>query len=100
MIKGVTKSYLSSGKPYFCSLFLALSIMLACKKDKKIVPDTGSRTELTKDSIFLYAKQAYLWYNQLPEYDSFKPRGFNSSSEEQDNLEAELFALTRYAKNS
>lgn len=100
MIKGVTKSYLSSGKQCFCLLLTAAIIFFACKKDKKLTPDSGSRTELTQDSIFLYAKQTYLWYDQLPEYSVFKPRNFKSSSEELDNLEAELYALTRYAKNS
>ncbi|WP_207423179.1 S41 family peptidase [Desertivirga brevis] len=101
MFKGITRSFLSIEKRYFFVVCGALSLILGCKKDTKTsVPDNASRTELTKDSIFLYAKQTYLWYNQLPEYNTFNPRTYNRSSEEIENLDDELYALTRYAKNS
>ncbi|MDF3076266.1 MAG: hypothetical protein K0S09_155 [Sphingobacteriaceae bacterium] len=78
--------------------FLMLSIFaVGCKKDKKVTPDTevpttGTRDELTKDSIYLYAKQTYFWNNSLPDYATFNPRKFSS-------FDAELFALTQYSLN-
>ncbi len=65
---------------------LALSLLVtatwSCKKDKlsnpEIPPPTTDRTELTKDSIYLYAKQVYLWNSALPTYEKFKPRSYSS----------------------
>jgi hypothetical protein len=56
---------------------------IRCKKDKPtdlnneeeiVSPTTGTRTEFTLDSIFLYAKQIYLWNDVLPSYNDFAPR--------------------------
>jgi len=76
---------------------LTLGIISACKKssvtpDEPVTPTTpsGTRTELTKDSIFLYAKELYYWNTSLPTYAAFNPRGFSSN-------EAELYALTQYS---
>ena len=65
-------------------LYLVLSIFAmlaapACKKDKNDEGGpsaNGTREELTKDSIFLYAKETYLWNDALPSYEQFNPRGF------------------------
>jgi len=84
----------------FLLILTALSVSIqACKKDRKpsIDPDEqppagGTRTELTLDSIFLYAKQIYLWNNQLPSYKEFNPRKYTS-------FEDELYAITQKAKN-
>lgn len=54
--------------------FIAFAIwcMLACKKNNdenlpsNIFPTTGTRTEFTLDSIFLYTKEIYLWQDALP----------------------------------
>lgn len=75
----------------------------ACKKDKISAKDAGpsattDRNELTKDSIFLYAKQVYLWNEALPSYAEFDPRQYVGSNNLA-NLNRELFALTRYGKN-
>ncbi len=59
----------------------------SCKKDPKTAPPvvtppvvtTGTRTELTKDSIFLYAKETYYWNEPFPTYDAFKPRSYASN---------------------
>ena len=64
------------------SLFLAT----ACKKEPKVtpvppvipIPAAANREELTKDSIFLYAKETYYWNDALPTYDVFKPRTFST----------------------
>jgi len=85
------------------TLVLFLLFASACKKDKKSddddvktpvdnAPATGSRDELNRDSVFLYARQVYLWWTDIPGYSVFAPRNYSS-------LDAELFALTRYAVN-
>ncbi|MEJ7780249.1 MAG: S41 family peptidase [Daejeonella sp.] len=67
-------------------LFLAFGLLIftsSCKKEPKITPDvevgppsTGTRAELTKDSIYLYAQQTYYWNEPFPSYDVFKPRQY------------------------
>ena len=59
-----------------CSLLILAS---SCKKEpKSSTPDpvaaVPTRAELTKDSIYLYAKDTYFWNERLPAYDIFKPR--------------------------
>ena len=79
---------------------LAILIVLsACKKEKTepVAPTTptvatGTRDELTKDSIFLYAKEFYYWNTSLPTYDAFKPRSYSTN-------EAELFAITQFSND-
>ncbi|RXF71009.1 S41 family peptidase [Arcticibacter tournemirensis] len=79
-----------------------------CKKAKKeeaqpepepVVTTKSSRAELSADSMFLYAKEVYLWNDLLPTYEVFNPRQYVNSDEEA-GLNNELFAITRYAKNS
>ncbi|KQM72572.1 hypothetical protein ASE74_22745 [Pedobacter sp. Leaf216] len=81
--------------------FLSLVTVMACKKssiepepEPPVVPTTptlsGTRDELTKDSIFLYGKELYYWNTSLPAYDVFKPRSFSSN-------ETELYAMTQYS---
>jgi C-terminal processing protease CtpA/Prc len=77
---------------------LAFGILIfsaACKKDPKpntvvpvspIVPPT--RAELTKDSIFLYAKETYYWNDQMPSYDAFKPRSYSNNQAVLDAIRA------------
>lgn len=83
-------------------------LVISCKKDdlEEAKPEievgptpTTNRSEQTKDSIFLYAKQVYLWNKDLPTYSVFNPRKFTSSSTELGNFEDELFAITQYPKN-
>lgn len=84
---------------YQALLLLTLfSLFLSCKKDPQ-EPDpepASSRTELTADSIFLYAKEVYLWNESLPNYNTFDPRQYVQSDEES-GFEQELFAISRYA---
>ncbi len=87
----------------------------SCKKSSPLVkkedpagPDTSgkdtviitppTREELTKDSIFYYAREVYLWQNALPADTIFKPRSFKSQSTPLLNYEKELYAITQYAK--
>lgn len=68
-------------------LYLAFGLLIftsSCKKDPKStpgpvtprVPVAASRAELTKDSIYLYAKDTYYWNEPFPTYDVFKPRQY------------------------
>jgi hypothetical protein len=41
-----------------------------------VAPPT--RAELTKDSIFLYARDTYFWNEGMPTYEIFKPRSYSS----------------------
>lgn len=93
-------------KNIFQKVAIAASVALiisftSCKKDKvkkeevvevPVIPTTGTRTELTKDSIFLYAKQTYYWNTTLPEYNVFQPRKYAS-------FDDELVAITQYSNN-
>jgi len=83
---------------------LCLAATTSCKKNKDIeiaTPTTpvtgtatGTRAQLTQDSIFLYAKQVYLWNTSLPEYAAFNPRQYAGTV---DGFEQELYALTQYS---
>jgi carboxyl-terminal processing protease len=70
----------------------------SCKKDPKpnvednTPPAGGTRAEQTLDSIFLYAKQVYLWNDELPNYKQFEPRQYSSPN-------SELFAITQIPIN-
>lgn len=69
-------------KIYITLLSFILMGTSACKKaqvsvddaEEIVSPVTGTRSELTLDSIFLYAKQVYLWNDVLPSYVEFNPR--------------------------
>ncbi|MDB5121680.1 MAG: hypothetical protein JWN56_2898 [Sphingobacteriales bacterium] len=79
--------------------FILIISQSACKKDPKpaLPGTTGTRSELTKDSIFLYAKDTYLWNTLLPTYETFNPRKFTSKSTDLDNFDDELAAIKTYA---
>lgn len=63
-------------------------------------PQTGSRKELTLDSIFLYANQIYLWRSNLPSYEVFNPRGkYKNISPERTAYQRALYDLTQYGRN-
>lgn len=90
----------------FALFFLIVSFLAAasCKKDPKAVPEqpgtgnpppAGSRSDLTRDSIYLYAKEVYLWNDALPAYEQFNPRQYTSGASEIDDYNMELFAITQ-----
>lgn len=89
------KSFFWSGKLKFPLVLFVFIVFGACKKSKvNPEPDpkptepsvgantlqtaTTNRTELTNDSLFLYAKQIYFWNSALPSYDAFNPRKYGS----------------------
>lgn len=94
----------------FSVCILLLGGLAACKKNNSdenttttpgttTVPTTGSRKQLTLDSIFLYAKQIYYWNTQLPEYSAFNPRKYSTKTLDLDNYDDELYAISQIAKD-
>lgn len=93
----------------FSILILGIGGLAACKKNKSDdvattttttgVPSTGSRKELTLDSLFLYAKQIYFWNDALPEYSTFNPRQYSSKAVDLDNYDDELYAISQLKLN-
>lgn len=73
--------------------------LVACKRTKDPEPKEDSRADQSRDSIYLYAKQIYLWNDALPTYESFNPRRFTYASSDLLNYEQELYALAKIAKN-
>ncbi|WP_406826073.1 S41 family peptidase [Pedobacter sp. KACC 23697] len=68
-------------------LIIVIGLTTSCKKstndtDANTVPQgaSGTREELTKDSIYLYAQQTYFWNVGMPSYASFNPRQYTSNN--------------------
>ncbi|MNK21732.1 carboxy-terminal protease [compost metagenome] len=87
-------------------LFFIVAATSACQQnsrtatspDELISPKTGTKKELTLDSIYLYTKQLYRWQESLPSYTTFDPRKkYVKINPEQTAYERELFALSQYA---
>jgi carboxyl-terminal processing protease len=81
--------------------FLYLTFVLglfftACSK--KHNPGPATALDKIKDSVFLYAKEDYLWYNALPSYETFNPRSF-TGADDITALTNEVNALSQYAIN-
>ncbi|MCZ4223384.1 S41 family peptidase [Pedobacter rhodius] len=73
-------------KLLLCTLIAVIGLTTSCKKSSvspdggSTVPGTpGTRAELTKDSIYLYAQQTYLWNTGMPTYATFNPRQYSSN---------------------
>ncbi|HEY0896361.1 MAG TPA: S41 family peptidase [Sphingobacteriaceae bacterium] len=86
----------------------AVLISASCKKEPSPAPvdpdpdetgQTGSRMQLTQDSIFLYAKEVYYWNDAIPAKDVFNPRQYTAQSNDLDNFNHELFAITQLKIN-
>jgi len=80
----------------------------ACKKaqvsiddaDEVVSPTTGTRSQFTLDSIFLYAKQVYLWNEVLPGYAEFNPRQkYGAISSDITAFRKELFDISQLKIN-
>jgi len=88
----------------FLFYILLSSICLeACKKESspKNLINNASRSELTLDSIFFYAKQIYLWNEQLPGYNSFNPSKYLSTpNSEIDVFQKELYEVSQIPKSA
>lgn len=90
---------------YVFILFTSVAIT-SCKKGSTVTPGgtedgpskTGSALDLMRDSVYLYAKEAYYWNDALPTYAIFKPRGF-TGTDDITALSTELDALSQYKIN-
>jgi carboxyl-terminal processing protease len=94
-----------------CSFFiLGIAGLTACKKNKSDdvststvsitgAPATGTRKELTLDSLYLYAKQIYFWNDAIPDYSTFNPRQYSSKSANLDNYDDELYVISQLKTN-
>ena len=75
-----------SQNAFLYALLIVVGFTVSCKKSNNN-PDgdgapqgtPGTRAELTKDSIYLYAQQTYLWNVGMPSYSSFNPRQYGSN---------------------
>ncbi len=92
-------------KIFYLVILLAV-VVSSCKKSKTPTPDdtpigpskTGTTLDLIRDSIYLYAKEAYYWNDGLPDYATFKPRGF-TGSDDISALQKEVDAISQYKIN-
>jgi carboxyl-terminal processing protease len=77
---------------FLCFFIAVIGFTVSCKKnrsnpDEDIVESnvlqtpTTDRALLTKDSIFLYAKQTYYWNVGMPSYDTFNPRKYANNEQ-------------------
>ncbi len=83
-------------------ILLLLLCLAACKKESPSGPGSpqGSRLELSLDSLYLYARETYLWHQQLPEYAAFSPRQYAAANGDAlASLTTELRAITETAIN-
>ena len=62
---------------FLCLLVGVVGLASSCKKSDS--NGKGTRAELTKDSIYLYAQQTYYWNAGMPSYSSFNPRKYSSN---------------------
>ena len=91
-------------RTFYLLIVICIVFFAACKSSKKNNPSpsgpgtTGSTLDKIKDSVYLYAKEDYLWYNQLPAYTDFNPRSF-TGGDDITALTNELNALSQYAIN-
>jgi carboxyl-terminal processing protease len=82
-------------------ILLGVSVFTSCKKSNKGsdgvtgASKSGSTLDLIRDSVFLYAKEAYYWNDGLPSYAAFNPRSFTGSSD-LDALTKEVDAISQY----
>jgi len=94
-------------KIFYVTLVISVSLIAACKKSPKNNNNTtnptgpsknGTTLQLIQDSVWLYAKEDYLWFDQLPSYATFGPRTF-TDPDALTALSKEMDALSQYAIN-
>lgn len=94
-----TKAYIYLG---LITYFIA--ILLAC--DKGLDHDTyniknGSSTELVLDSVYLYAKDIYLWNDALPNLSAYLPRNrYKDISPEINAIREEVYDISQLKINN
>jgi carboxyl-terminal processing protease len=97
-------------KIFYFAIIISAGLITACKKEKKPVvvqtttttttgpSKTGTTLQLIQDSVYLYAKEDYLWFTSLPDYATFQPRSF-TNADDLTALTNELNKLSQYAIN-
>ena len=91
-------------KIFYLLFILGALFFVGCKSNKKNNPTPtgpdapGSTLDKIKDSVFLYAKEDYLWYSSLPNYTTFNPRSF-TGGDDITALTNEVNAISQYAIN-
>jgi C-terminal processing protease CtpA/Prc len=91
-------------KLFYLILVLSVTLIAACKKEKKVTPVVtgpdapGTTLDKIKDSVFLYAKEDYLWNTSLPAYTAFNPRSY-TGGDDITALTNELNAISQIAIN-
>jgi carboxyl-terminal processing protease len=90
------------------AICMAGLLLASCTKEPAVIPSTtttpppatasGTRMQLSLDSIFLYAKQVYYWNDALPSYEEFNPRKYSGVSA-LGSYERELFDITQFKIN-
>ncbi|MFW0718815.1 S41 family peptidase [Pedobacter sp. N23S346] len=83
---------INSQKILLCFLVVSTALITSCKKStpaeespnavteaNTLQTPTTNRDFLTRDSIFLYAKQTYFWNVGMPSYDDFNPRKYSNN---------------------
>jgi carboxyl-terminal processing protease len=58
----------------------------------------GSALDLIRDSVYLYAREAYYWNDAIPKYADFKPRSFTGNND-LDALTKEVNAISQFKIN-
>ena len=81
-------------KKFFYLSVIIITMFSSCKKESHTINTAAA----LQDSVYYYAKEDYLWFNQLPTYSAFNPRGYSSSSE-LSALQTELNSLSQFAVN-
>jgi carboxyl-terminal processing protease len=85
-------------------IILASGLIVSCKKDNKNAntdngpSKNGSTLDLIRDSVFLYAKEAYYWYDGLPTYATFNPRSY-TGTDDLTALTKEVDAISQFKIN-
>jgi C-terminal processing protease CtpA/Prc len=90
-------------KIFYLTLVLFAGLFASCSKkphnnNNNNGLENGTTLQKIQDSIYLYADEDYLWFNQLPTYSAFGPRSFTNPSDIT-ALSKELDALSQYAIN-
>lgn len=90
-------------KTIYLLIIFSTGLAVSCKKSSKspdpIAPSkVGSTLDLIKDSVYLYAKEDYYWYDALPTYAQFNPRSFTGTADI-DALNNEVNAISQYKIN-
>jgi carboxyl-terminal processing protease len=89
-------------KLIYLLVIISAGIISSCKKSNS--PNgpgpskVGSTLDLIRDSVFLYAKEDYYWYDALPTYAQFDPRGYTATADI-DALTNEVNAISQFKIN-